>query len=313
MRAAPAMRAGLLVGLPLLLCLVLGAGDPAPRLGQEGARTNAPGALHSTGADGQVERRETGFAAQATGSAAVPVPSPTQATLGSPAGESLFGSPQRLVTTAQATVLIAVASMAPAALLMVTAFVRISIVLALLRQAIGSPQVPGNQVMAALALMLTLIVMKPVADEVYRLGIEPYSAGRVSAAAAWEAGSKPVKSFMVEQIYRTGHEHYLREIYDRAEPPTPNRVEPTSADQLELRIVAPAFLLSELTTALLMGFAIYLPFLVVDLVVSAVLAAMGLFMLPPSLVALPLKLVVFVLADGWMLVASMLLRSFEHG
>src|SRR5207248_3515351 len=106
------------------------------------------------------------------------------------------------------------------------------------------------------------------------------------------------------------HEHYLREIYDHAEPPSAGRVEPTDADQLGLRIVAPAFLLSELTTALVMGFAIYLPFLVIDLVVSAVLAAMGLFMLPPSLVALPLKLILFVLADGWLLVASMLLQSF---
>jgi flagellar biosynthesis protein FliP len=310
MRATRAQRARLFVGLPVLVCLLLGAGEQVPGPVTEGIRS-AGTASFRRAADGQ-ESQPTEVRAAAAPARSTTAASPAQTAISPSTSEGLLGSPQRLVTTAQATLLIAVASMAPAALLMVTAFVRISIVLTLLRQALGSPQVPGNQVMAALALMLTLIVMKPVADEVYRLGIEPYSAGRISAAAAWEVGSKPVKSFMIEQIYRTGHEHYLREIYDRAEPPTPNRVEPSSADQLELRIVAPAFLLSELTTALLMGFAIYLPFLIVDLVVSAVLAAMGLFMLPPSLVALPLKLIVFVLADGWMLVASMLLRSFEH-
>jgi flagellar biosynthetic protein FliP len=284
MSAGRVRRAGIVLAIPFLAVALLGAGDPPPgrtSAGQEPART-------------------------------APVPAAPAQSLVDQASAGLLGSPQRLVSTAQATLLIGVVSLAPAALLMVTAFVRISIVLALLRQAIGSPQVPGNQVMSALALLLTLLVMKPAAEEVYRLGIEPYTAGRISAAAAWQAGTKPIKGFMIEQIYRTGHEHYLRELYDRAEPPTANRVEPASADQLELRIVAPAFLLSELTTALLMGFAIYLPFLVVDLVVSAVLVAMGLFMLPPSLVALPIKLIVFVLADGWMLVADMLLRSFGH-
>src|SRR5918997_5617043 len=118
---------------------------------------------------------------------------------------------------------------------------------------------------------------------------------------------------MVEQIYRTHHEHSLRDLYARAVPPSPGRVEPADGLAVPLRVVAPAFLLSELTTALVIGFWIYLPFLVVDLVVSAVLAAMGLIMLPPSLVAIPLKLILFVLADGWLLVSSTLLRSFAGG
>lgn len=221
-------------------------------------------------------------------------------------------SRQQLIGSAQTVALFALVSLAPVALLMVTAFVRISIVLALLRQALGSPQVPGNQVLTALALLLTALVMQPVADQVYTHAIAPYAAGRASAEQAWTAGSAPIKTFMITQIYRAGHERYLRELYDYAEPPRPERVEPASAEELGLRVVAPAFLLSELTTALVMGFAIYLPFLVIDLVVSTVLMAMGLFMLPPSLVALPLKLIVFVLADGWMLVAGMLLRSFGH-
>jgi flagellar biosynthetic protein FliP len=115
---------------------------------------------------------------------------------------------------------------------------------------------------------------------------------------------------MIDQIKRTNHGHYLNELYDIAEPPHPGRFEPTYCDEFPLRVIAPAFLLSELTTALMIGFVIYLPFLVIDLVVSAVLSAMGLFMLPPSLVAMPLKLVLFVLADGWLLVATALLRTF---
>src|SRR5262249_10483728 len=130
------------------------------------------------------------------------------------------------------------------------------------------------------------------------------------AASAWEASTKPVKAFMIDQIVRTKHEDYALRLYDLAIPSSPSRVDPKYLEDLPLRVVAPAFLLSELTTALVIGFYVYLPFLVIDLVVSAVLAAMGLFMLPPSLVALPLKLILFVLADGWMLVATMLLRSF---
>ena len=206
--------------------------------------------------------------------------------------------------------LIGLISLAPAALLMFTSFVRINIVLTLLRQALGSPQIPGNQVLAALSLLLTLLVMKPVGESVYSRAIRPYAAGEISPAQAWEAGSKPIKTFMIEQIKRTNHGHYLWELYDFAEPLRPGRVEPAYGDEFPLRVVAPAFLLSELTTALMIGFVIYLPFLVIDLVVSAVLSAMGLFMLPPSLVALPLKLVLFVLADGWLLVATALLRTF---
>jgi flagellar biosynthetic protein FliP len=216
----------------------------------------------------------------------------------------------QLARSAPTMALFAIASLVPAAVLMVTAFVRISIVLTLLRQALGSPQIPGNQVLTALALLLTALVMQPVGENVYKHALEPYLAGRMTPAAAWDAGTGPIKDFMIDQICRTHHEDYLLKLYDYIEPESPGRAEPTEYEQLPLRIVAPAFLLSELTTALVIGFAIYLPFLVIDLVVSAVLAAMGLFMVPPTLVALPLKLILFVLADGWMLVASMLLESF---
>jgi flagellar biosynthetic protein FliP len=221
-----------------------------------------------------------------------------------------LGLRQKIGNAAPTVVLFALASLVPAGVLMATAFVRISIVLTLLRQALGSPQVPGNQVLMALALLLTALVMKPAADQVYSRGIAPFAAGTLGPAEAWEAGTGPIKDFMIDQIIRTNHQDYLFTIYDYAEPPTPGRVEPTEREHFPLRVVATAFLLSELTTALVMGFAITLPFLVIDLVVSAVLAAMGLFMLPPSLVALPIKLILFVLADGWGLVAGALLRSF---
>jgi flagellar biosynthetic protein FliP len=220
------------------------------------------------------------------------------------------GLRQQLMRTGPTVALFAVASLVPAAVLMVTAFVRISVVLTLLRQALGSPQVPGNQVLAALALLLTALVMEPVAEDVYRRGIEPFANGRSSPAEAWNAGTAPIKAFMVDQICRTHHQDYLWQLYDYSAERSTGRPDPVEAQEFPMRAVAPAFLLSELTTALTIGFCLYLPFVVVDLVVSAVLAAMGLFMLPPSLVALPLKLILFVLADGWMLVAGMLLKSF---
>jgi flagellar biosynthesis protein FliP len=212
----------------------------------------------------------------------------------------------------QTVVLFGLISLAPMGLLMITAFVRINIVLILLRQALGSPQVPGNQVLTALALLLTAIVMQPLAEKVYQEAIVPYTSEQMDAKEAWTAGTRPIKGFMVDQIKRTNHEEYLQALYEYAVPPSPGQanVVPTFALDFPLRVVAPAYLLSELTTALMIGFYVYLPFLVIDLVVSSVLAATGLFMLPPALVSTPIKLIVFVLADGWLLIATMLLSSF---
>lgn len=207
--------------------------------------------------------------------------------------------------------LITLGSLLPVVVLMFTPFVRIHITLVLLRQAMGSPQVPGNQVLAALALLLTLLVMRPVGESVYKGAVAPYAARQIDGKTAWEIGSRPVKNFLVNQIVRTGHLDYLYKLYDYAEPDHVHRPDPESNDDFPLHVVAPAYLLSELTTALWIGFMIYLPFLVVDLVVAAVLSAMGLFMLPPTLVAMPLKLILFVLADGWLRVATSLLQTFR--
>jgi flagellar biosynthetic protein FliP len=126
-------------------------------------------------------------------------------------------------------------------------------------------------------------------------------------------GTAPVKEFMIRQVRATGHEHYLTELYDYAVPPSPDRVDPKYFEQLPFPVISAAFLLSEMTTALFIGFAIFLPFLVIDLVVAAILSSLGLFLVPPSQVALPLKLVAFALAEGWWLVTDMLLRSFALG
>jgi flagellar biosynthetic protein FliP len=221
---------------------------------------------------------------------------------------ALAVNPEQAVRSVGTVALFAAVSLAPAAVLMLTAFVRINVVLVLLRQALGSPQVPGNQVLTALALLLTALVMRPVGERVYARALVPYAEGRASWAEAARAAAGPIKAFMVEQVERTGHTDYLWKIYD--EVAEPGRDDPAYEDEIPFGVVATAYLLSELTTALVIGFYLYLPFLVVDLVVSAVLAAMGLFMLPPSLVALPLKLILFVLVDGWLHVATMLLRSF---
>jgi flagellar biosynthesis protein FliP len=245
----------------------------------------------------------------ATAPARPATPSATPSATPAPAPLPGLGvDPKQVVGSVQTVGLFALLSLAPVAVLMVTAFVRINIVLTLLRQALGSPQVPGNQVLTALALLLTALVMRPVGEVVYTRAVVPYAAGKAGWSDAARAASEPIKGFMVEQIVRTGHTDYLWRIHD--EIAAPGSPEPAYEDEVSFGVVATAYLLSELTTALVIGFYLYLPFLVVDLVVSAVLAAMGLFMLPPSLVALPLKLILFVLADGWLHVATMLLRSF---
>lgn len=247
--------------------------------------------------------------------ARTPATATTSASTSAPAGDApaaaLLDGPQ-VIRSLQTVGLFALVSLAPAAVLMLTAFVRINIVLILLRQALGSPQVPGNQVLTALALLLTALVMRPVGETVYTRAIAPYAEGKIGWAEAYRAGSTPVKRFMLAQVEATNHAHYVYDLYDLAVPAAAaeGRADPVYPDEFPMRVVAPAFLLSELTTALVFGFFLYLPFLVIDLVVAAVLAAMGLFMMPPSLVSLPLKLILFVLADGWLHVATALLQSF---
>ncbi|APW62120.1 flagellar type III secretion system pore protein FliP [Paludisphaera borealis] len=243
---------------------------------------------------------------------AAPCQAQEKATATAPGGaNATLIEPGDAMRTVQSVVLFGLVSLAPVALLMITPFVRINIVLVLLRQALGSPQVPGNQVLMALSLLLSALVMRPVGERVYHDAVEPYMAGKANAMDSWNVGAKPIKTFMVEQILRTNHQDYLWSIYQHSAESKAGLADPEEPDQFPLGVVAPAFILSELTTALMIGFYLYLPFLIIDLVVSSVLAAMGLFMLPPTLVAMPVKLIVFVLIDGWLLVAEMLLSGFS--
>ncbi len=196
----------------------------------------------------------------------------------------------------------------PAMLMMTTCFVRIAIVLGLLRQALGAQQLPSNQVVSSLALFMTFLIMTPVWTQVYHDAVEPYTAHEMTLEEAWQAGVRPVRGFMAAQIERTGNSSDVWLFYKYLPEGTPS---PSSYDDVPLSVLLPAFMLSELKTAFLIGFQIFLPFLVIDLVVSSVTISMGMFMLPPVLVSLPLKLLLFVLIDGWHLVVGMLMDSFQ--
>jgi flagellar biosynthetic protein FliP len=215
-------------------------------------------------------------------------------------------SPEQLGSSVQMLLLLSVVSLAPALLVMTTSFVRSVVVLGLLRQAIGTQQLPPNQVMTALALFLTLAVMSPTWKQVYEEAIAPYSEHEINLETAWQRGIAPVRRFMSLQIERTGNSDDVWLFLDHM----PGAVTPTSYDEVPLEALVPAFMLSELKTAFLIGFQVYLPFVILDLVISSVLMSMGMLMLPPVLVSLPFKLLLFVLVDGWHLVVGMLLESF---
>jgi flagellar biosynthesis protein FliP len=219
-------------------------------------------------------------------------------------------SPERVQSTLQVVLLMSVVSLAPAILLMTTSFVRIAVVLGLLRQALGAQQLPPNQVITSLALFMTLLLMTPVWTEVYRDAIQPYTDPEVALGwdEAWQAGVQPVRRFMSRQIEIAGNSDDVWLFYQYL--PDAQRVEPSSYDEVPLQVLLPAFVLSELKIAFLIGFQIYLPFLILDIVVSSITVSMGMMMLPPTMVSLPLKLMLFVLVDGWNLVVGMLLQSF---
>ncbi len=195
-----------------------------------------------------------------------------------------------------------VLALAPAIMLATTSFVRIIVVLSFVRNAIGTQTAPPTQVITSLALLLTVAVMAPVGKQLYTQGLGPYLDGKIAAAEAFERGSEPVRAFMMKQT----RESDLATFYDIAKADRP-----ASPDDVPLHLLVPAFVLSELHTAFEMGFVIFVPFVVVDLAVASILMALGMVMVPPSLVSLPVKLLLFVAADGWSLLASSLVRSFQ--
>ena len=210
--------------------------------------------------------------------------------------------PKQTAVVIQILALLTVLSLAPALFIMVTSFIRIVIVLSFLRQALGTQQVPPNQVLISLAFFLTIFVMAPVGQTVYREAIEPLLAERMSQEEAWQKGTQPIRAFMLRQVRDKDLELFI----ELSKLPKPETV-----DQVPLHVVIPAFMLSELRVSFQIGFLIYIPFLIVDMVVASVLMAMGMMMLPPVMISLPFKLILFVLADGWYLIVGSLVKSFQ--
>jgi flagellar biosynthetic protein FliP len=224
-------------------------------------------------------------------------------------GPDQWTSKQGLRSSLQIMLLLTVLSLAPALLLMTTCFVRIIVVMGLLRQALGTQQLPPSQVVTSIALFMTLLVMTPVWKQVYDDAIKPYSDPQSSMTLeeAWGRGVKPIRNFMSRQIDIADNSDDVWLFYEYLPPETPT---PQTYDDVPLTVLLPAFMLSELKTAFLIGFQIYLPFLILDLVISSVTISMGMMMLPPVMISLPFKLILFVLVDGWRLVVGMLLESF---
>lgn len=197
--------------------------------------------------------------------------------------------------------LITLLSLAPSILVMVTSFTRIVVVLSLLRTAIGLQTAPPNTVMVSLALFLTLFIMQPTLQQSYDQGIAPLMAGQIEFTEAFEAGSAPIHEFMRTHV----REKDLALFYDLT-----NAEIPDEPEAIPLQLLVPAFIISELRRAFEIGFLLFLPFVVIDMVVASVLMSMGMMMLPPVVISLPFKLIFFVLVDGWYLVAGSLVRSF---
>jgi flagellar biosynthetic protein FliP len=211
------------------------------------------------------------------------------------------GGSQTWSLPVQTMVLLTSLSFLPALLLSMTSFTRILIVLGLLRTAIGTQSAPPNQILVGLSLFLTFFVMSPVFDKVHSEAYKPFSENRISAEEALERGVVPFKQFMLKQT----READLALFAKLANAPPMD-----GPDQVSLRILLPAFVISELKTAFQIGFTIFLPFLVIDLVVASVLMSMGMMMVPPATISLPFKLMLFVLVDGWQLLIGALAQSF---
>lgn len=225
------------------------------------------------------------------------------------AGPAKWVSPEGLSGSLQIMLLLTVLSLAPAILLMTTCYIRIIVVLGLLRQALGAAQLPPSQVITSISLFVTLFVMAPVWNRVYEDSIKPYTDGKsgMTMEQAWEKGVKPVRQFMSRQIAMAGNHDDVLLFHSRYAPKDPP---PEYFDDVPLTVLLPAYMLSELKTAFMMGFQIYLPFLILDIVIASVTISMGMMMLPPAMISMPFKLLLFVLVDGWRLVVQMLLDSF---
>ncbi|EAL3917320.1 flagellar biosynthetic protein FliP [Campylobacter upsaliensis] len=210
-------------------------------------------------------------------------------------------TPNQLVTTLNIIIVLTILALAPSIIFIMTSFLRLIIVFSFLRQAMGTQSMPPNTILVTMALILTFFIMEPVATKSYNEGVKPYLSEQIGYEEAFVRGVKPFKDFMLKNT----REKDLALFYRVRNLPNPKTI-----DDVPLSVLVPAFMISELKTAFEIGFLIYLPFLVIDMVVSSVLMAMGMMMLPPVMISLPFKLLIFVLVDGWNLLVQRLVESF---
>jgi flagellar biosynthetic protein FliP len=247
---------------------------------------------------------------------------PHAAASGSTAASSAFPAPtfqipdmtkrENFSAAMQIIILLTVLSLAPAILVMMTGFTRIVIVLSLLRQAIGTQQLPPNQILIGLSLFMTFLVMGPTWNKVNSDALQPYLNGQIDQKTALDKAQGPLRDFMISQVLANQNSEDVIMLYRMAHPEEKRPVEQWQWSDIPTMTLIPGFMLSELKTAFLMGFKIYLPFLIIDIVISTVLISMGMMMLPPVLISLPFKLLLFVLVDGWHLISESLISSFSH-
>ncbi len=208
--------------------------------------------------------------------------------------------PAQMTVAVQIILLLTVLTLAPSIVLLMTCFTRIVIVLGFVRTALGVPSAPSNQIILGLALFLTFFIMGPVFDRVQKTALQPYLDGKITSSVALDRASIPLRDFMLKQTRPKDLEYFL-EL---------GGFGPTALKDLPIRVVVPAFVISELQTAFQMGFLLFLPFLVIDFLVASVLMSLGMMMMPPNVVSLPFKLLLFVLVDGWHLIVRSLVQSF---
>jgi flagellar biosynthesis protein FliP len=242
---------------------------------------------------------QLGQAAKPTGGA------PTASPFSLPVSLPDLSKRENFSSAMQIIILLTVLSLAPAILLMMTSFTRIIIVLSLLRQALGAQQLPPNQILIGLALFMTFLVMGPTWQQVNNQALQPYMDGKLEQKDALAAAVVPIRNFMRNQIKANNNDDDVFLFASFAHQP-----KPTAWKDVSTMTLIPAFMLSELKTAFYMGFRVYLPFLIIDMVISSVLISMGMMMLPPALISLPFKLLLFVLVDGWHLITASLMGSF---
>ncbi len=246
-----------------------------------------------------------------------PAPTPTLSAPAGPAGPSGPAAPVGPQSTVSVSIngvdgkpsqsiviilMMTIISIAPAALMLMTSFTKIIVVLSLTRNALGLQSVPPNQVLVGLALFLSLFIMSPTLSAVNKDGVQPYLHGQMTASQAYDAGVRPLKEFMLQQTRKDDLASMISASHEE---------KPASSKDVSMTTLIPAFVLSELRAAFIIGFVIFIPFLVIDLVVSSSLMSMGMMMLPPSMISLPFKLLLFVMVDGWGLIAHSLISSYH--